>query len=101
VGTTEQPGPQTATNVVSLRLRKHLIATGKVVSNGPPGCVEGIPVTIVKRGKVVKSVNTDELGRYRLKLRDRTGTYRAEATAVDRGDVACSADTSPKRRHRH
>ena len=101
VGTDEQPGPQTATNVVSLRLRKHLVATGKVASNGPPSCTEGVNVTILRKGKPLKTVPTDELGRYRVSVRDRRGSYQAVTALVERADLACSRASSPTRRHRH
>lgn len=86
---------------VTLKLRRHLVASGTVTAAGAPECLSGVEVVITRKGKRVKSTTTDSEGRYRVKLRDKPGVYRATAPEVEAGDFVCERARSPKRRHRH
>lgn len=89
---------------VTLRLRGHLVARGRVTSDFA-GCVDDVTVKIQRRKgtwKTVKTVTTDDEGRYRTEIRDRTGRYRALAPreAIGAND-ACAKAKSPRARHSH
>jgi hypothetical protein len=92
---------------VTLRLRRHLVARGKVsVGDGFTDCVAAIPVRIQRRAsghwKTVGRTTTTDTGSYKKRIRDRAGKYRAEALWVTLtiGDW-CLFATSPIRRHTH
>jgi hypothetical protein len=91
---------------VSLRLRRHLIARGLVTAvDGFGACADGEPVRIErKKGgwKLVKRAVTDGAGKYKVRLRDREGRYRAVLTARSKSAAdLCGKAASPPRRHRH
>jgi hypothetical protein len=96
---------------ISLSLRKHLVARGKVSSTEDPAftdCVAAVPVKIQRRvsghWKTVGSTTTTDTGSYKKRIRDRAGKYRAKAPKVTLGDPVtdtCSPATSPVRRHTH
>jgi hypothetical protein len=94
---------------VSLRLRRHLVARGRVtVVDGFIGCRQGVPVTIQRKtadGWVdVGGAIAGERGFYRDRIADRPGRYRAKAARLFTGsedDQLCLADASPVRRHSH
>ena len=94
---------------ISLRLRRHLVARGTVVSTEDPAvteCVAGVPVKIQRRKKDggwrnVGSTTTNDTGKYRRRINDRPGVYRAKARTVGLGDALCVPDRSPRVRHRH
>jgi hypothetical protein len=91
---------------VSLRLRKHLVARGVVSAvDGFGACADGEPVRIErKKGswKLVKRAVTDGAGKYKVRLRDREGRYRAVLTARTKSAAdLCGKAASPPRRHRH
>jgi hypothetical protein len=91
---------------VSLRLRKHLVARGVVSAvDGFGACADGEPVRIErKKGgwKLVKRAVTDGVGKYKVRLRDREGRYRAVLTARSKSAAdLCGKAASPRRRHRH
>jgi hypothetical protein len=92
---------------VTLRLRRHLVARGKVsVGDGFTDCAAAVPVRIQRRGsghwKTVGRTTTTDTGSYKKRIRDRAGKYRAEALWVTLtiGDW-CLFATSPIRRHTH
>jgi hypothetical protein len=92
---------------ITLRLRRHLVARGKVsVGDGFTDCVAAVPVRIQRRvsglWKTVGRTTTTDTGSYRKRIRDRTGKYRAEALWVTLtiGDW-CLFATSSIRRHTH
>ena len=69
---------------LSLRLRGHLVGTGRLsVIDGFSGCVWGEQVQVQwregNRWVSVASTQTDDGGRYSMKLPDRGGSYRARA----------------------
>jgi hypothetical protein len=92
---------------ITLRLRNHLVARGKVgVGDGFTDCVAAVPVRILRRSsghwKPVGRTTTTDTGSYKKRIRDRAGKYRAEALWVPltTGDW-CLFATSPIRRHTH
>ena len=94
--------------VVTLELRKHLVARGKVmVPDGFNACRSGATVKIQRwRNGAWRTIETDvtgSVGRYREHLADRTGRYRAvvKKRALNGGTDVCRRDVSPVRRHTH
>ena len=107
-GSVVMPPASTITHgrAVSLGLRKHLVARGVVTSvDGFGACAAGEPVRIERKKagwKLVKQAVTDGTGKYRVRLRDREGRYRAVLTAGSESAAdLCGAAASPPRRHRH
>jgi len=91
---------------ITLSLRKHLVARGKVsasAATAPAGCTAAVPVKIQRRvsghWKTVGSTTTSDTGAYKKRIRDRAGKYRAKAPKVTlaSGEI-CSGATSPVRR---
>jgi hypothetical protein len=89
---------------ISLSLRKHLVARGKVsASDGFTACVAAVPVKIQRRvsghWKNVGSTTTSDTGAYKKRIKDKAGKYRAKAPKVTltTGDVRAGA-TSPVRK---
>jgi hypothetical protein len=91
---------------ITLSLRKHLVARGKVSASSataPAGCTAAVPVKIQRRvsghWKTVGSTTTSDTGAYKKRIRDRAGKYRAKAPKVTltSGEI-CSGATSPVRR---
>jgi hypothetical protein len=98
--------PATHRRAVSLGLRKHLIASGRVTAvDGFGACAADEPVRIERKKagwKLVKRGVTDGTGKYRVRLGDREGRYRAILTAGSESAAdLCGAAASPPRRHRH
>jgi hypothetical protein len=100
-------GPVTHARSISLSLRKHLVARGKVsVGDGFTDCAASVPVKIQRRRaggwRTVGSTTTTSTGAYSKRIRDRAGKYRAKAPKVSLGTPVtdiCSGDTSPVRRN--
>lgn len=91
---------------VTLRLRDHLRARGKVrVSDGFSACASRVPVKVQRRvsghWSTVKSVKTSSSGAYRTRLTDRPGRYRALAPKVTKAGEICRTAKSGTRTHRH
>ena len=94
---------------ITLRLRRHLIARGTVSSTEDPPvaeCVAGVPVKIQRRKagswKNVGSTTTNDEGKYKRRIKDKPGKYRAVAPAVTLEDgTVCAKARSPRVRHRH
>jgi hypothetical protein len=92
---------------ITLSLRKHLVARGKVsVGDGFTDCAASVPVKVQRRvsgqWRTVGRTTTTDTGAYKKRIRDRTGRYRALAPHVTlaSGDV-CPRAVSPVRRHSH
>jgi hypothetical protein len=84
---------------LSLRLSGHLVARGRLsVRDGFSGCVSYEEVQIQRRrGRgwlSVTSTQTDNGGRYTVKVRDRAGAYRARASQDSVEDHICLVTTS-------
>jgi hypothetical protein len=93
---------------IALRLRRHLVAQGKVSSTEDPAftdCVAGVPVKIQRkvsgRWWTVGRTTTTDTGAYKKRIRDRTGRYRSLAWNITLNDMAdvCFRAVSPIRRH--
>jgi hypothetical protein len=96
------------TRSITLELRKHLVARGRVtVAGGFAACQAGATVKIQRwRNGAWRTIETDvtgSTGRYREHLADRVGKYRAvvKKRILNNGADVCRADTSPVRRHTH
>jgi hypothetical protein len=94
---------------ITLSLRKHLVARGRVSSTEDPAfteCVASVPVKIQRRRaggwRTVGKTTTTDTGAYKRRIKDRPGRYRALAPKVTltAGDI-CTRAVSPVRRHRH
>ena len=93
---------------VTLSLKRHLIAQGKVsVADAFAACASSVPVKIQRRvsgnWKTVGSATTSATGTYKKKIKDKTGKYRAKAPKVvlnSNVDI-CSGTKSPARKHNH
>ena len=106
---TVTPGPVTThTMKLTLRLRRHLVARGRLTAtSGHIGCTQVAPLDIyrlTKRGSqpIGKIRYTDADGRFRVKLRDRTGRYFVYSPpgTYDLSNK-CTESISLLRRHRH
>jgi len=82
-------GPVEHARSVTLALRKHLVARGKVSSTEDPAftdCVAGVPVRIQHRvsghWKTVGKTTTSDTGAYKKAIKDKPGKYRAKAVKV-------------------
>jgi IPT/TIG domain len=91
---------------VTLSLRKHLVARGKVsVGDAFAACAASVPVKIQRRvsghWKNVGSTTTTSTGSYKKRIKDKPGKYRARATkvAINSGVDVCSRATSPVRKN--
>ncbi len=91
---------------VTLALRKHLVARGKVsVGDGFTDCAASVPVKIQRRvsggWRTVGSTTTTSTGSYKKRIKDTPGKYRAKATGVtlNAGADVCLGATSPVRRN--
>jgi hypothetical protein len=94
---------------ITLDLRRHLVARGRVtVNDGFDACESGVTVMIQRRRpngawRTVETDQTDGDGLYRERIRDRVGVYRAVAVreVLNGGDDVCVRDRSPRARHHH
>jgi IPT/TIG domain len=93
---------------VTLSLKRHLIAQGKVsVADAFTACSSSVPVKIQRRvsgsWKTVGSATTSATGTYKKKIKDKEGKYRAKAPKVvlNANVDICSGAKSPARKHNH
>ena len=94
---------------VSFALRGHLRAVGTVGTRGAESCVAHVPVRVqrrtARRWRTVARATTGEAGRYSVRLRDRSGRYRAVAPrAAGREPLfarVCLRAVSTTTRHPH
>jgi hypothetical protein len=91
---------------ITLRLRMHLVARGKVsVGDGFTDCAAAVPVKVQRRvsghWKTVGRTTTTNTGAYRKRIPDRTGRYRSVARNItlNGGADICLRAVSPIRRH--
>jgi hypothetical protein len=98
----------THSRIVTLRLRRHLRASGSVsVFDGFSACRVNVPVKIQRRPlsggvwRTIALVATDSSGFYSAHLGNRSGRYRAKAVRIvlSTGDI-CARDVSGVRFHR-
>ncbi len=89
---------------VSLRLKGHLTARGRVTTaaGGDERCHSSVRVQVLRGNRVVARTVTSRDGRYRVRLRDRSGTYHARLRKTQFEDgLTCSSARSERRRHVH
>jgi len=89
---------------ITLRLRRHLVARGKVtLGDGFTDCAARVPVKIQRRvsgdWRTVGKTTTTDTGAYKKRIGDRAGRYRAKAPKVILNFFAdfCLSATSPVR----
>jgi len=105
---TPDPVPTKHTMKLTLRLRRHLVARGRLTAaSGHVGCTQVAPLDIYRlttRGSqpIGKIRYTDADGRFRVKLRDRLGRYFVYSPpgTYDLSNK-CTDAISVLRRHRH
>lgn len=96
--------PDTQMRTISLNLRRHLVAKGKVSAKPAPveqGCISDVPVIIKRNGRKIAQKMTNDSGGYRVRLPDKQGRYRAVATKTTSNDLECLRAVSDTRRHKH
>jgi hypothetical protein len=96
--------PAAHTRTITLRLRRHLVARGKVsVGDGFTDCAAAIAVKIQRRvsgdWKTVGTTTTADTGAYKKWIKDRPGKYRSVARKVNLFTDFCLRTVSPIRRH--
>jgi hypothetical protein len=101
---TEPTEPTTHKVTVTLQLARRLVTKGSVITaDGYKPCTRNAPIKVQRRARGrwtrIKTVYTNDLGRYRTKVTNRPGRYRVVSP---RGEVdelnLCSAAKSPVRR---
>jgi hypothetical protein len=98
--------PSDHTRNITLSLRRHLVAHGRVSSpEDPPftDCVASVPVRIQRRvsgrwGTVGRTTTTDT-GVYKKRIKDRPGKYRSVAPAIYQFNDLCFRAVSSLRRY--
>ncbi len=98
--------PTRHARAVSLRLRRQLVALGRVVApHAPKRCVANAVVLVQNRRhghwRLVERDVADRSGRYRAHVRDRSGRYRSlvRAKTIKRGQHLCRRAVSTIRTH--
>jgi IPT/TIG domain len=89
---------------ITLRLRKHIVARGKVsVGDGFTDCAARLPVRVQRRvsgrWRTVGRTMTTDTGAYKKRIRDRPGRYRSVAPKINQFTDLCFRAVSPVRRH--
>jgi hypothetical protein len=92
---------------ITLSLRRHLVARGRVSSIEDPAftdCVASVPVRIQRRvsgrwGTVGRTTTTDA-GAYKKRIKDRPGKYRSVAPPIDQFTDLCFRAVSSVRRYK-
>jgi IPT/TIG domain len=89
---------------ITLRLRRHLVAQGRVssVEDPPfPDCVASVPVKIQRRisgrWRTVGKTTTTDTGVYKKRIKDRAGKYRSVAPPINQYTYLCFRTVSPVR----
>jgi hypothetical protein len=91
---------------ITLSLRRHLVAQGRVSSIEDPAftdCVASVPVRIQRRvsgrWETVGRTLTTATGAYKKRIKDRQGNYRSVARKINLFTDFCLRAVSPIRRH--
>jgi subtilisin family serine protease len=91
------------TRMVSLRLRRHLVAAGRVDAPGAPSsCFAGVRVNIRRDGQQVAHTFTKDDGTFRVRIPDRNGRYVAVLPLLTTGGAppdVCLGARSKSRLH--
>ena len=106
---TDATATETHEREVTLALRRHLVASGRVTAQGGfDACEAGATVKVQRRrpGGKWRTVGTDTSnakGVFRERLKDRPGVYRAIAVRkeLNGGNEVCREGRSPRVKHRH
>jgi hypothetical protein len=87
-----------------LRLRRHLVARGRVSSIEDPAftdCVASVPVKIQRRvsgrWETVGKTTTTATGVYKKRIKDHPGKYRSVAPPINQFTYLCFRTVSPVR----
>ena len=102
-------GTQKLGRNVTLQLRRHLVAVGRITAqDGFEDCEDGVTVKVQRRRPHGgwRGVGTDKSsasGVFRERVSDRPGAYRAVAVRAELngGNDVCLGDSSPVVKHRH
>jgi hypothetical protein len=89
---------------ITLRLRRHLVARGKIsVGDGFINCAASVAVKIQRRvsgdWKTVGTTTTTDTGAYKKRIKDRPGKYRSVSRKANLFTDFCLRAVSPIRRH--
>jgi IPT/TIG domain len=91
---------------ITLSLRRHLVAQGRVSSLEDPAftdCVASVPVKIQRRvsgrWRTVGRTTTTDTGVYKKRIKDRPGKYRSVAPRIDQFNDLCFRAVSFVRRY--
>jgi IPT/TIG domain-containing protein len=106
---TDAAATETHEREVTLALRRHLVASGRVTAQGGfDACEAGATVKVQRRrpGGKWRTVGTDKSnakGVFRERVKDRPGVYRAIAVRkeLNGGNEVCREGRSPRVNHRH
>ena len=92
---------------ITLSLRRHLVARGRVSSIEDPAftdCVASVPVKIQRRvsggWRTVARTTTTDTGVYKKRIKDRPGKYRSVAPPIDQFNDLCFRAVSSVRRYK-
>jgi hypothetical protein len=98
--------PADHARIITLSLRRHLVAKGKVSSTEDPAftdCVASVPVKIQRRvsgrWRTGGRTTTTDTGAYKKRIKDRPGKYRSVAPSIDQFTDLCFRAVSSVRRH--
>jgi hypothetical protein len=102
-------GVQTHEREVTLELRRHLVAVGRITAqDGFDDCEAGVTVRVQRRRphggwRGVGVDRSSTKGVFRERVSDRPGVYRAIAVRkeLNGGNNVCLRDLSPRVKHRH
>jgi plastocyanin len=102
------PEPAEIERTVSLNLKEHLKASGRVKApdDGSDACITNIKVTVQKKkkGKGWKNVESDRTnadGKYSVGIPDKEGKYRASIGTDVSGQLICNKAKSDSEKHKH
>jgi hypothetical protein len=87
---------------ITLRLRRHLVARGKVsVADGFSDCAASVPVKVQRRvsgrWRTVGRTTTTDTGAYKKRIKDRPGKYRSVAPKINQFTDLCFRASSVRR----
>jgi IPT/TIG domain len=89
---------------ITLSLRRHLVARGKVsVADGFTDCAASVPVKVQRRvsgrWRTVGRTTTTDTGAYKKRIKDRPGKYRSMAPPINQFTYLCFRTVSSVRRY--
>ena len=92
---------------ITLSLRRHLVAQGRVSSTEDPAftdCVATVPVKIQRRvsgrWRTVGRITTTDTGVYKKRIKDRPGKYRSVAPPISQFNDLCFRAVSSVRKYK-